>query len=128
MTTTSIRTGTEYQESYTQIVRDIAAGGGGFYGKEVRVGDEEVSVFVAQNTTEQSVDITYYGSIDGTVWYKVDEATLTDGTTIAGPTEALISLTDPWPLIKAYIVFADDPTQGGLTLQWAARRSRLNVV
>lgn len=95
----------------------------------IRIGEEENAIIVVLNKTSETVDIRYLGSIDEVDFVELSTASLTDGSVT--PTFDITTIDDPWPFIKVEVmptVSVTDLPQTTVSVKWASKRSRLNVV
>ena len=95
----------------------------------IRIGEEENTIIVVLNKTPNSIQIKYLGSIDELDFIQLGAtATITDGSVT--PTFDTITVDDPWPFIRVEVDNQGAAVTDGSTIsvKWASKRSRLNVV
>jgi len=112
----------------------------------IKVGDEDKTTILVINDTSKNFTIHFQGSIVGPLeakklypdnpdkmWCELDSKKLV---AIIGdtPNTYMDVLEDPWPYIRVLLIHEDGETftssdqVGTLWVQWAARRSRQNVI
>ena len=75
----------------------------------------------ARNSLDQTVDLKYQGSFDGTsVWKDLATAVTVSATTGTD----VQTLTDPWPFVRAVATSTVQPASGSLTVHWAWAEGR----
>ena len=94
----------------------------------IRIGDEENTIIVVLNKTSRAFNIRYLGSIDEVDFIELSTALVTDGSVT--PTFDTITVDDPWPFIRVEVDNQGAAVTDGSTIsvKWASKRSRLNVV